>query len=179
MKNLWRKYYLSIILFFFALLLSIVISTPSSAHWADLSVAEIIIGDKQTAITLTFPTHLVAFSDDNQDGQLSQAETINHKTELEQFLGEKVRLTNSKGQKGVLKVASSQNLPANIQTNTNTHTNLELTYTWLQPVVGLKINYGLFAPNVSTARCLATVIQGERIQNLVFTPQQREFGLIH
>ncbi len=179
MKNPWRKYWLSIILFFLSLVLSIGFSTPTLAHWEDLSVAEIIIGKKQTVITLTLPTSLVAFGDDNRDGQLSQGETTIHKTEIEQFLGNKVSLTDNDGKKGVLTVVPSPNLSANIQANTNTHTNLELTYTWLQPVVGLKINYDLFVPNISTARCLATVIQGETTQNLVFTPEQREFTLIN
>ncbi|WP_088240767.1 HupE/UreJ family protein [Calothrix rhizosoleniae] len=179
MKTKWRKHRLSIIFFCLSLLLSIGFSTPTLAHWADLSVAEIIIDQKQTVITLTLPTSLVAFGDDNRDGQLSHAETAIHKTELEQFLGDKVSLTDNIGQKGVLTVASSKNLPPNIQTKTNTHTSLELTYTWFQPVIGLKINYDLFAPNISTARCLATVIQGEKTQNLVFTPEQREFNLIN
>ena len=45
--------------------------------------------------------------------------------------------------------------------------------------MGLKINYNLFTPNISTARCLATVIQGEKIQSLVFTPENREFFLLN
>ena len=178
MKTKLRKHRLSIICFCLSLLLSIGLSTPTLAHWEDLSVAEIIISKKQTVITLTFPTSLVAFGDDNRDGQLSHKETTIHKTELERFLGKKIRLIDDNGQKGVLTVVPSPNLPANIQAHTNTHTNLKLTYTWLQPVVGLKINYDLFAPNISTARCLATVIQREKTQNLVFTPKQREFNLI-
>ncbi|MDJ0733397.1 MAG: hypothetical protein QNJ47_04795 [Nostocaceae cyanobacterium] len=179
MKTLLRKYWLSVILFFASLLLAIGFSTPTLAHWADLSVAEIMVSEKQTTINLTFPTDLVTFSDDNQDGQLSPQETANHKIELEQFLGKKVRLTDNNGQKGKLTVAPLLNLPANIQNNTNSHSNLQLTYTWLQPVVGLKINYDLFLPNVPDARCLATVIQGGKTQNLVFTPKQREFSLIN
>ena len=177
MKIHWRK--ISIISFFLSLLLSISFSAPSLAHWADLSVAEVMVGEKETTITLTFPTGLVAFSDDNRDGQLSREETTTHKTELEQFFGKKVRLIDNNRQKGVLAVAPSYNLPPNIQSNTNTHTSLELTYTWSQPVVGLKINYDLFLPNVPNARCLATVIQEGKIENLVFTPEQREFSLIN
>ena len=179
MKTKLRKHRLSIICFCLSLILSIGISTPTLAHWEDVSVAEIIIDKKQTVITLTLPTSLVAFGDDNRDGQISYGETAIHKTELEEFLGQKVRLIDDNGQKGVLTVVPSPNLPANIQTHTNTHSNFKLTYTWLQPVVGLKINYDLFAPNISTARCLATVIQGEKTQNLLFTPEQREFTLIN
>ena len=88
MKIHWRK--ISIISFFLSLLISISFSAPSLAHWADLSVAEVMVGEIETAITLTFPTGLVAFSDDNRDGQLSPEETTTHKTELEQFLGDRI-----------------------------------------------------------------------------------------
>ncbi|MBO3457979.1 HupE/UreJ family protein [Aetokthonos hydrillicola Thurmond2011] len=178
MKFKWRRYWLSIVLFLVSLLVSIGLTTPTLAHWADLSVAEIMVGDRKTVITLTFPTGLVAFSDDNRDGQLSPEETTKHKPELEQFLGEKISLTDNNGQKGKLSISPSQSLPPNIQINSNTHTTLELAYNWLQPVTGLTINYDLFLPNVSTARCLATVIQEAKTQNLVFTPEKREFSLI-
>ncbi|BAY07658.1 HupE/UreJ family protein [Calothrix sp. NIES-2098] len=178
MKTTWRRYRLLIVSFLGALLLSITWATPSQAHWADLAVAEIAVDKTQTAMTLTFPTGLVASADDNRDGQLSDAEVSQHQTELEHFLGDRIRLVNEQGQAGVVAVTSSNNLPPNIQSNANTHTTLELTYTWTQAVTGLTINYNLFLPNVPTARCLATVIQAGKTQNLVFTPEKHEFSLI-
>lgn len=114
----------------------------------------------KTAIILTFPTDLVSLADDNRDGQLSTNEVTSHQTELEKFLGDRIRLVAHKGEAGKIAVAPSNNLPENIQSISNTHTTLELTYTWSQPITELTINYDLFLPNVSTARCLATVIQG-------------------
>ncbi|MBD2214831.1 HupE/UreJ family protein [Nostoc linckia FACHB-104] len=179
MKNTWRRYRLLIAAFLGALLLSIAWANPSQAHWADLAVAEIAVDKTQTAMTLTFPTGLVASADDNRDGQLSGEEVIKHQTELEKILGDRIRLVNEQGQTGVVTVAASNNLPPNIQSNANTHSNLELTYTWKQAVTALTINYDLFLPNVPTALCLATVIQGGQTQNLVFTPEKHEFALIN
>jgi hydrogenase/urease accessory protein HupE len=175
-----KKYQICIISFLVSLLLSLGFSIPTFAHWADLAVAEILVKDLQTEITLTFPTNLVTVADDNRDGKLSDNEVSNHKNELEQFLSERIRLTNEIGENGSLAVALSNttNLPKNLQTNNNTHSTLALTYTWLKPVSQLNINYNLFVPNVSTARCLATVIHKEKTQNLVFTPEKREFALL-
>jgi HupE / UreJ protein len=175
---MWRRYLIYLISFIGAFLVAIGFSTPSQAHWADLAVAEVTVEQTKTGIILTFPTSLVASADDNRDGQLSNNEVTTHQTELEKFLGDRIRLVDNQGTAGKIAVAAADNLPANIQSNTNTHTTLELTYTWSQPVTSLTINYDLFLPNVPTARCLATVIQGGQTRNLVFTPEQKEFALI-
>lgn len=176
MKARWRKYWLCIFSFIVTLLISLS-PTPSYGHWADLTVAEIMVGKTQTEIILTFPTSLVSSSDDNRDGQLSKNEVANHKNEIEKLLGNRIRLVDEKGQEGKISVVLSNNLPSNIQNNDNTHTTLELTYTWPQPVDGLKINYNFFLPETPTARCLATIIQEGQTQNLVFTPEKREYSL--
>lgn len=176
---MWRKYRVCFISFIGSLLIAIGFATPSLAHWADLAVAEVTVEQTKTGIILTFPTGLVAWADDNRDGQLSTNEVTTHQAELEKFLGDRIRLVDNKAEAGKIAVASSNNLPANINSNVNTHTILELTYTWPQPVSGLTINYNLFLPNVPTARCLATVMQGGQTRNLVFTPEQREFPLIN
>ena len=36
-------------------------AAPASAHWADLAVAEVAVGERQTQITLTFPTGLAPY----------------------------------------------------------------------------------------------------------------------
>lgn len=179
MNIIWRRYRVYLISLIVALLLVINTAKPSPAHWADLAVAEVTVGQTKTAMILTFPTGLVAGADDNQDGQLSSQEISTHQVKLEKFLGDRIRLTDAKGTNGKVTVAATNNLPANLQSQTNTHTTLELTYTWSQPVTGLTINYNLFLPNVPTAQCLATVIQDGQTHNLVFTPQQREFALIN
>jgi nickel/cobalt transporter (NicO) family protein len=178
MKIHWRK--ISIISFFLSLLLSISFSAPSLAHWADLSVAEVMVGEKETAITLTFPTGLVAFSDDNRDGQLSREETATHKTELEQFLGDRIFLSNEQGKKGTVAIASveTNNLQPTLKVNSNTHTTLQLNYSWLQPVQNQRMHYDLFLTEAPAAHCLATIFHKGKVQNFIFNRQNRDFWLI-
>ncbi|MBD0340650.1 MAG: high-affinity nickel-transporter, partial [Microcoleus sp. Co-bin12] len=72
------------LLFFLTLSLLLTTSTrPVYSHWSDLSVAEIIVNDLQTEVTLTFPTGLTNFADDNRDSQLQPAEVRSHQTQLE------------------------------------------------------------------------------------------------
>ncbi|MEM6753593.1 MAG: sulfite exporter TauE/SafE family protein [Cyanobacteria bacterium P01_C01_bin.38] len=175
MKIHWRK--ISIISFVLSLLLSIGFSTPSLAHWADLSVAEITVGDKETAIALTFPTGLVAFSDDNQDGQLSAEETTTHKTELEKFLSNRIFLSNEQGKKATVAIAPVETLQP-IQINRSTHSTLQLIYSGLQPVKNLKMHYDLFLAEAPAAHCLATIFHQGKVQNFIFNRQNRDFWLI-
>ncbi|MBW4478393.1 MAG: sulfite exporter TauE/SafE family protein [Tolypothrix brevis GSE-NOS-MK-07-07A] len=178
MKIHWRK--ISIISFFLSLLLSISFSAPSLAHWADLSVAEVSVGEKETAITLTFPTDLVVFSDDNRDGQLSREETVTHKRELEQFLGDRIFLSNEQGKKGTVAIASveTNNLLPTLKVNTNTHSTLQLNYSWLQPVQNQRMHYDLFLAEAPAAHCLATIFHKGKVQNFIFNRQNRDFWLI-
>ncbi|WP_427159556.1 HupE/UreJ family protein [Aliinostoc sp. HNIBRCY26] len=179
MTTMWRRYRVAFICLIAAFLVVIGGASPSQAHWADLAVAEVTVEQTKTAMILTFPTALVPGVDDNLDGQLSIDEVTKHQSELEKFFGDRIRLIDAQGETGKLAVAATNNLPVNIASNIQTHSTLELTYTWAQPVTGLVINYNLFLPNVATARCLATVMQGGQIRNLVFTPEQREFTLIN
>jgi HupE / UreJ protein len=176
LRNRYWYWWLCIFSFIGAFLISLS-PAPSYAHWADLSVAEITVEKTQTEIILTFPTVLVSSADDDRNGQLSTNEIANHKIELEKLLSSRIRLVNQKEQEGKISIAPSNNLPSNIQSNDKTHTTLELNYTWSEPVDGLKIDYNFFLPNAPTAHCLATVIQEGRTQNLVFTPEKREFSL--
>ena len=178
MKNHWRK--ISIISFFLSLLLSVSFSAPSLAHWADLSVAEVMVGEKETAITLTFPTGLVAFSDDNQDGQLSPEETTAHKTELEQFLGDRILLSSEQGKKAAMAIApvGGNNLQPTQKVNGNTHSTLQLNYSWLQPVKNQRMHYDLFLAEAPAAHCLATIFHKGKVQNFIFNRQNRDFWLI-
>lgn len=176
----WRRYRLGIISFLGALLLSITFATPSLAHWADLAVAEIMVGDTQTQITLTIPTGLVASADDNRDSQLSTAEVRTHQAELEAFLGDRIRLIDGKNHNGALTVTplDTAALPPNLKVTANTHTTLQLVYTWTQPVQALKMQYNLFLPEAPAARCLATIFYSGQTQNLIFSPENQQMSLI-
>jgi hypothetical protein len=176
----WRRYRLGIISFWGALLLSITFATQGLAHWADLAVAEIMVGDTQTQITLTIPTGLVALADDNRDSQLSTAEVRTHQAELEAFLGDRIRLIDGKNHNGALTVTplDTAALPPNLKVTANTHTTLQLAYTWTQPVQALKMQYNLFLPEAPAARCLATIFHSGQTQNLIFSPENQQMSLI-
>ena len=93
------------ILFFLTLSLLLTTSTrPVYSHWSDLSVAEIIVNDLQTELTLTFPTGLTNFADDNRDSQLQPAEVRSHQTQLEKFFSQQIRITNSSNIPGTIEV---------------------------------------------------------------------------
>lgn len=174
MKTKWRRYKLYIISFVTMLLVIIGFASPSQAHWADLAVAEINIGDIQTAITLTLPTGLVALADDNRDGKITTLEVEKHQVELANFLHSRVRFTDTTKQNPTLQVTSTTT--ANLQP-TSTHTTLQLNYTWQQAPKNLKIHYNLFLPDAPAAHCLATIYHAKKVENVIFNQQNREFSL--
>lgn len=157
--------------------LLITFPTPVRAHWADLAVAEIVVEESTTRLTLTFPTGLVARVDDDRDGQLSPEEVRAHRTELQAFMGERIRLNDGRLD-GTLKVEPSQTpvLRQNLKVTPGTHTTLLLIYSWRGPIQELTIHYGLFLPGVPTASALATILQGGRVQSYVFTPENRQLS---
>lgn len=167
---------------------------PVYSHWADLSVAEIIVNDRQTEITLTFPTGLTKFADDNRDSQLQPAEVRSHQAQLEKFFSQQIAIANSKGIQGsvAIKPLEIAAKDASLIQQPNTHSTLILDYTWPQSAQTktsnlpssnltskdqLRINYNLFLPGVSTASCQATIVQAGIVKSFVFTPQNREFLL--
>lgn len=184
------------ILFFLTLSLLLTTSTrPVYSHWADLSVAEIVVNDLQTEITLTFPTGLTNFADDNRDSQLQPAEVRSHQTQLEKFFSQQIRITNSSKIQGsvAVKPLEISAKSASVIQQPNTHSTLILDYTWPAPSQDktpalpdaisiskpekLRINYNLFLPGVPTASCQATIVQAGAVKSFVFTPQNRDFLL--
>ncbi|MBE9186414.1 sulfite exporter TauE/SafE family protein [Microcoleus sp. LEGE 07076] len=172
-------------LFLLTTLLLLTTSTkPVYSHWSDLSVAEIIVNDFQTEVTLTFPTGLTNFADDNRDSQLQAAEVRSHKTQLEKFFGQEIRITNSSNIPGTVTVTPldiAAKIASSIQ-QPNTHSTLILGYTWPASKViskheKLRINYNLFLPGVATASCQATIVEAGAVKSFVFTPQNRDFLL--
>ncbi|MBD1889433.1 sulfite exporter TauE/SafE family protein [Coleofasciculus sp. FACHB-SPT9] len=181
MNAKWRRYgTLSLLSFLGAILLWFAAATPSYSHWADLSVAEIMVGETETQMTLTFPTGLMAFADDNQDSQVSPDEVRTHQTQLQTFLSDRIRLSDNQKQKATLTINASETsaLPPNLKVTTGTHSSLQLTYNWSQPVQGLQIHYNLFLPGVPTATCLATILHSGQVQNFIFSPTNQTFSLM-
>ena len=154
-------------------------ATPSYSHWADLAAAEIVVNQGSAQVTLTFPTGLVAFADDNRDGQLQAAEVRSHKAELERFLSDRIHLTNDTNLKGSLAVKPLEVISkaSGLNLQPSSHSTLILDYTWPQPGDELQIHYNLFLPGVPTASCQATILQGGQVTSFVFTPQNMEFSV--
>lgn len=180
MSRKWRLIRFGILSFLGSLLLSLALATPSQAHWADLSVADIVVGETTAQITLTFPTGLIASADDNRDGQLSATEVRKHQAELQTFLSDRIRLTDVTGTSGILTVKPSATaaLPSNLKATAGTHSTMQLIYTWLQPVQGVKLDYDLFLPGVSTAHCLTTVSYRGQTQTTILRPDSQDLALM-
>lgn len=170
-----RAFTVTLACVFGALTLILVAPAPGQAHWADLAVAEIIVGDTTTQVTLAFPTGLVVRADDNHDGHLSMQEVSNHQSDLRTLLGEKIRVADG-GQVGALSVdpVEARDQFKNLNIAPGTHSTLRLTYTWPRPVREVTIRYGLFEPGVSTGSCLATILMDGKVRSFVFTPESRE-----
>jgi nickel/cobalt transporter (NicO) family protein len=160
-----------------ALLIWTISALPSLAHWSDMSAAEILLDQTTAQMNLTYPTGLTPFADDDRNGQLSDREILAHQHELTEFLGQAIRFTNGT-QAGALTVrplAAGAVSPVT-QAAPSSHSTLQMTYTWPQPLQALKIHYSLFLPNVSTASCLATILQNQQLKTFVFTPRQQVFA---
>ncbi len=143
-----------------------------------MSAAEILLEQSTAQMNLTYPTGLTPFADDDGNGQLSDSEVTAHQRDLTDFLAEKIRLTNSNNQIASLTVQplpQSANSPV-IQAAPSSHSTIQLIYAWPQPIQGLKIYYSLFLPNVSTASCLATILQNQQLKTFVFTPKQQVYA---
>jgi hydrogenase/urease accessory protein HupE len=151
---------------------------PSHAHWADLSVGEITIGQNTANFTLTIPTGLVSIADDNRDGKLNATEVDRHNAELTKILVDRITLFNQQGESGksTLK-AATQDLTVP-QANAQTHSTLQLDYAWTRPIEELTLRYNLFVPDAPAARSLITTNHNGKTQSLVFTPKASEFTLI-
>jgi len=151
---------------------------PAYGHWADLAVAEITVEDASVVITLVLPTGFVAVADSDGDGWLSVDEVSAHGAELSVDLSSRIVLTGD-GERShpVIEPAESRPL-ASAKATPATHSTLRLVYSWPRPIRALTIRYDLFVPGISSASCLATILQGGSMRSVVFTPDQREVSLI-
>ena len=173
------KAWIKIICLILGLLISLNLALPSQAHWADLAVAEIKVNQTDVGINLTIPTGLVTQFDDDRNQQLSDTEITKYTGELQKFFDRKIQLTAGVQKTGTLTVGSGKAKTLSSNTTPNTHTTLALQYHWEQPLSQLQIHYDLFEPEVTTARCLAQVMRGGKIDNLVFTPAAKDAALIN
>jgi HupE / UreJ protein len=159
------------------LIIVLTLTSSAQAHWADLAAAEISTGEREVRMTLTYPTGLTAFADDNKNGRLETNEVKTHRTALARELSSKIVVSND-SKPGTLEVsATMQDLKLPSSINAKTHSTLILNYKFDDAIQDAKIDYNLFVPGVSTASCLATILQNGNVQNVVFTPENHEISL--
>jgi len=166
-----------------------VVVAPAEAHWSDQAIADIVITDRETRMTLTFPTGLAAFADDDRNGVISPDELRAHRPEVERFFRERITMTGLLPDSRTSTVPDESSLPATLEVapatglpptkgTAATHSTVVLIYRWPEDVRALTIRYGLFLPDVPTATCLATVIRGPDVRSVVFTPERREASFV-
>lgn len=162
-----------------SLLLWLLTAAPSLAHWADLAAAEVIVGDTDVQITLTYPTQLTTFADEDSGGALSNREITRHTPRLETFFADHIRLTDSRDQLATAEVRPAEkSLSAISRSAPDSHTTVQLTYRWSEPHQGIVIDYRLFPPEAPEASCVATVFQAGESTSHIFTPQKPTLSLI-
>lgn len=146
-----------------AMLLALSSIVPAYAHWADQSVAEIVVGASSVRVTVTLPATL-----------LSGTETDGDSAALSAYVEQHLVLAGDAGP-GTARVDALR--PSEDARLAATHRTLELTYSWPRPLHALTIRYDLFPAGVPTASCLATIVRDGRVQTFVFTPQSRTLTL--
>ncbi len=77
-----------------------------SAHWADLTVADIMVENTTAQMTLTILTNLVQFADENGNGQISVSEFGTHQRELEEVFRDRISFKNTKSDAAKLTLES-------------------------------------------------------------------------
>jgi hydrogenase/urease accessory protein HupE len=173
--KLWKRFTLIMVAAATCFCLTLVAgltAQPGLAHWADLSTAEIDVADRTVHLTLALPTELLTTLD-------SAALGDNRNPDPPKIIPAHLRMTNlgqAPDQVTVVALASDIGSTQSAISGT-THRSYDVNYIWSTPIQSLKIEYGLFAPGVSTAQCVATIMQGDRTQQFVFTPQRPNFAL--
>lgn len=158
------------------LILGLVIAPPAVAHWGDLATAEIVMEEAETRITLTYPTGLTAFADDDGSGRLSTEELIRHREALTRQMEPAIALKDSRNQTPALTIQPVvDSASPNARIAPSSHTTLQLSYTWAEPPSGVAIAYTFFPADAPEASCLATIAQNGQVTNHVFTPKAPTF----
>ncbi len=158
------------------IVIGLAIAPPAAAHWGDLAATEIVIDGTETRITLTYPTGLTAFADDDGSGRLSTEELIRHREALTRQLEPAIALKDSRNQSPQLTIQPAvDSASANARIAPGSHTTLQLLYSWAEPPTGLAIAYTFFPVDAPEASCVATIAQDGQVTNHVFTPKDPTF----
>ncbi|WP_017299451.1 sulfite exporter TauE/SafE family protein [Nodosilinea nodulosa] len=161
------------------LVIGLAIAPPAAADWNNLATAEITLDELQTRMTLTYPTGVTAFADDDSSGRLSNDELARHREALTQQLEAAIALKDSRSQTPSLTIQPTVDVAStNARVAPNTHTTLQLVYAWATPPSGLIVNYTFLPADDPLASCLATIVQNGDLTTHVFTPQDRQLTVM-
>lgn len=175
MKRLVRFFQISCLAWLVAVWIGSIAIAPANAHWNNLAIADVIVTDTEAQITLSLPTTLIAFADDNNDQILSQLELDKHYSQLEQTLSRNIVLTDQAGNPGISIINPA--VAARSQDKA-THSTFTLQYQWTQPLQKLSIRYSLFSPELDQDQCLVTITQGNHTRNVIFTPENNTIDIV-
>jgi nickel/cobalt exporter len=175
-RNLRRYSVLGLLAVVTCLILGLAIAPPAAAHWDDLAIAEVVMEEAETRITLTYPTGLTAFADDDGSGRLSPDEVNRYRDALTRQLEPAIALKDSRNQTPTLTIQPVvDSVSPNARLAPSSHTTLQLLYTWAEPPSGVAIAYTFFPTDAPEASCLATIAQNGQVTNHVFTPKDPTF----
>ncbi|MGB5974023.1 MAG: hypothetical protein WBG38_11930 [Nodosilinea sp.] len=173
-----RRYGVFSLLVAASIIIGIAIAPPAAAHWNDLATAEIVVAEAETQITLTYPTELTAFADEDGSGQLSSDELMRHREAIARQLEPAIALKDSRNRSPKLTIEPVvDSMSPNAKIAPGSHTTLQLRYAWAEPPSGLAIAYTFFPADAPQASCLATIAQNGAVTNHVFTPKEPTFTL--
>ncbi|MGB3311412.1 MAG: sulfite exporter TauE/SafE family protein [Nodosilinea sp.] len=176
MTQLRRYGVLSLLVAVICMVMGLAIAPPATAHWGDLATAEIVVAETETQITLTYPTGLTAFADDDGSGRLSTEELMRHRQALTEQLEPAIALSDSRNQTPRLTIQPAvDSVSANARIAPSSHTTLQLRYAWAEPPSGLAIAYTFFPADAPEASCLTTIAESGQVTNHVFTPKNPTF----
>lgn len=176
LRHLRRYIVLSLVAAVGCIVIGLMVAPPAAAHWGDLAAAEIVVAGPETRITLTYPTGLTAFADDDGSGRLSMEELMRHRQALTRQFESAIALRDSRDQSPQLTLQPAVDIAsANARIAPGSHTTLQLLYSWAEPPTGLAIAYTFFPDDAPEASCLATIAQNGQVTNHVFTPKDPSF----
>ncbi|MEM9905140.1 MAG: HupE/UreJ family protein [Cyanobacteria bacterium P01_D01_bin.44] len=166
---------LTLLSFLGALIFTGIYAPLASAHWADLAVADIVVEDTLLQMTLTIPTGLVEFADDDGDGMIATAELEKYQAQLEDYFRDRIVVTAAQQTPARLTLTAESSTPS--APERAAHSTFLLQYTGDSFKEGLSLRYGLFPPEMPNAQCLTTILADGNTHNFVFTPTNPVFTL--
>ncbi|NER84859.1 MAG: hypothetical protein F6K42_36155, partial [Leptolyngbya sp. SIO1D8] len=170
MSKLLQVCRLAILSLLTALCITGLYSSRAAAHWADLSVADIVVGETSAQMTLTLPTSVVAFADTDGNQQISPTEFATHQSALVKLFRDRITFTQADETPAAFTVKPVTSESVTTAETPTAHSLFLLQYRWSTPIDTLSIRYDLFPSGTASPQCLATIYQNNTARSTVFTP---------